>query len=256
MSRARLVLADDHPIVLEGLEQLFRLEPDFEVVARCRDGDETLTAVRAERPDLLILDIKMPRRDGLAVLRAIREEGLPTRVVLLTAALDDEQLVEAVRLGVRGLVLKETAPRLLISAMREVRAGGQWLEAGPVSRALRKLVAAEQGRRGAEKLLTAREIEIVRMAGRACATARSPSASTSPRGRSRSTSTTSTRSSRSAAAWSWPSTRGTAGWSEAPGAGGSGQGLTRHPSLQRPGPQPCPAGGKRGCGKAAQILRG
>ncbi len=162
---ARLVLADDHPIVLDGLEQLFRLEPDFEIVARCRDGDETLRVVREQRPDLLILDIKMPGKDGLAVLRAIRAEGLPTKVVLLTAALDDDQLVEAVRLGVQGVVLKETAPRLLATALREVQAGGQWLEAGPVSRALRKLVQRDEGTREAERVLTPRELEIVRMAG-------------------------------------------------------------------------------------------
>lgn len=162
--RARLVLADDHPIVLDGLEQLFRLEPELEVVARCRDGAETLRVVRSERPDLLLLDVKMPGRDGLAVLRAIRDERLPTRVVLLTAALDDEQLVEAVRLGVRGIVLKESAPRLLIKALHEVRAGGQWLEPAAVSRALQKLGEREQGLREAEKALTPRELEIVRMA--------------------------------------------------------------------------------------------
>ncbi|MES1244420.1 MAG: response regulator transcription factor [Acidobacteriota bacterium] len=163
---ARVVLADDHPIVLDGLEQLFRFEPDFEVVARCRDGDETLRVVRRERPDLLILDIKMPGPDGLAILRTIRDEKIPTRVVLLTAALNDDQLVEAVRLGVQGVVLKETAPRLLATALREVHAGRQWLESGPVSRALRKLVQRDEGTREAEKVLTPRELEIVRMAGK------------------------------------------------------------------------------------------
>ncbi len=163
---ARVVIADDHPIVLDGLEQLFRFEPELEVVARCRDGDETLRVVRQEKPDLLILDIKMPGPDGLAILRAIRDERIPTRVVLLTAALNDDQLVEAVSLGAQGVVLKETAPRLLVTALHEVRAGRQWLESGPVSRALRKLVQREEGTREAEKVLTPRELEIVRMAGK------------------------------------------------------------------------------------------
>lgn len=161
----RLVLADDHPLVLDGLEQLFRLEPDFEVVARCRDGHETLHALRLHRPDLLILDIKMPGLDGLSVLRAVSDEGLPTQTVLLTAALDDDQLVEAVRLGVRGVVLKESAPRVIITAVREVRAGGSWLEGRSVSRALQKLVEREAAARGAVRSLTPRELEIVRMAG-------------------------------------------------------------------------------------------
>jgi DNA-binding NarL/FixJ family response regulator len=160
----RLVLADDHPLVLDGLEQLFRLERDFEVVARCRDGNETLKALREQRPDLLILDIKMPGRDGLSVLRAIREEGLSTETVLLTAALDDDQLVEAVRLGVRGVVLKESAPRMIIHAIREVRAGGSFLEGRAVTSALQKLVRREVTVREAQRLLTPRELEIARMA--------------------------------------------------------------------------------------------
>ncbi|MGH9361775.1 MAG: response regulator [Thermoanaerobaculia bacterium] len=161
----RLVLADDHPLVLDGLEQLFRLERDFEVVARCRDGHEALRAIRQHRPDVLVLDIKMPGLDGLSVLRAIRDERLPTETVLLTAALDDDQLVEAVRLGVRGVVLKESAPRVIINALREVRSGGSWLEGRAVSRALQKLVGREATVREAERLLTPRELEIVRMVG-------------------------------------------------------------------------------------------
>lgn len=160
----RLVLADDHPLVLDGLEQLFRLERDIEVVARCRDGHEALRAVRQHRPDLLILDIKMPGRDGLSVLQAIREEGLPTETILLTAALDDDQLVEAVRLGVRGVVLKESAPRMIINAIREVRAGGSYMEGRAVSRALQKLVRREDAVREAERQLTPRELEIVKLA--------------------------------------------------------------------------------------------
>src|SRR5215218_198733 len=110
----RLILADDHPIVLDGLVQLFRVEPDFEIVARCRDGEEALREVRVHRPDVLVLDVRMPRLDGLEVLRMVRQEELATRVVLLTAAVEEEQLVEALRLGVGGVVLKEMAPHLLL----------------------------------------------------------------------------------------------------------------------------------------------
>ena len=162
----RLILADDHPIVLDGLEQLFRVEPDFQIVARCRDGDETLREVRACRPDVLVLDIRMPRRDGLEVLRTVRLEELPTRVVLLTAAVEEEQLVEALRLGVGGVVLKEMAPHLLIEAVREVHAGGSWLDKGSVSRIVAKLLHKDEERKEAAQLLTPRELEIVRMVAR------------------------------------------------------------------------------------------
>lgn len=160
----RLVLADDHPLVLDGLETLFRLEPDFKVVARCTDGDETLCAVRNYRPDVLILDIRLPRKDGLAVLREIQREKLPTRVVLLTISLSEDEILEVIRLGVRGVVLKEMAPRLLVQCVRKVHAGEQWLEMRSVAQALTTLLRREAGARQIADTLTAREIEIVRMA--------------------------------------------------------------------------------------------
>ena len=162
----RLILADDHPIVLEGLAQLFRVEPEFHVEARCRDGEEALCEVRARRPDVLVLDVRMPRRDGLEVLRAIRLEGLTTRVVLLTAALEEEELVEALRLGVGGVVLKEMAPQLLLEAVKEVHSGGSWLDKGSVSRVLSKLLEREEVAKEVAQVLTPREIEIVRMVAR------------------------------------------------------------------------------------------
>jgi DNA-binding NarL/FixJ family response regulator len=162
----RLILADDHPIILDGLQQLFRLEPDFEVVACCRDGEETLKALRLHAPDILVLDVRMPRGDGLAVLRTLGEEKLATRVVLLTAALEEDQLVEALELGVGGVVLKEMAPRLLVEAVREVHGGGRWLDQGSTHRALDKLLQRDANNREAARLLTPRELEIVRMVAR------------------------------------------------------------------------------------------
>lgn len=159
----RLLLADDHPIVLDGLEQLFRLEADFEVVARCRDGEETLRALEVHRPDVVVLDIRMPRGDGLDVLRAIEAGGLLTRVVLLTAALGEDQLVEALRRGVGGVVLKEMAPQLLVEAIREVHAGRRWLDKGSMDRALGRLLQREESSQEAAEILTPRELEIVRM---------------------------------------------------------------------------------------------
>lgn len=162
----RLLLADDHPIVLDGLEQLFRLEQDIEIVARCRDGEETLRALQVYRPDVVVLDIRMPRCDGLEVLRGIEAGGLLTRAVLLTAALEEDQLVEALRLGVGGVVLKEMAPQLLVEAVREVHAGHRWLDKGSVDRALGRLLQKEKSFREAAETLTTRELEIARMVAR------------------------------------------------------------------------------------------
>jgi DNA-binding NarL/FixJ family response regulator len=157
-----LVTADDHPLLLDAMENLFRLEKDIKVVARCLDGDEAVKAVRRYKPDILVLDIRMPRKDGLGVLRDMRKEKLPTGVVVLTAALDDEEVAEAVRLGARGLVLKELAPKLLVQCVRKVHAGELWLEKHSVSSALEKLLKREAGRNEVVQLLTPREIEIVK----------------------------------------------------------------------------------------------
>ena len=159
----RLVLADDHPLILDAVEQLFGMEEDVQVLARCMNGEDTLRAVRQHRPDILILDIRMPGNDDLSVLRDIRREKLPTRVVLLTAALDEEEVLAAIRLGVRGVVLKEMAPRLLVQCVRKVHDGGQWLERRSMGRALDRLLRREAGAREAAGLLTARELEIMYM---------------------------------------------------------------------------------------------
>jgi DNA-binding NarL/FixJ family response regulator len=161
----RLILADDHPLILQGLDNLARSE-GFEVLARCKDGEETLAAVRAHRPDVLILDLCMPRKDGFEVLRELRKEPLRTRVVLLVAELGDEQLMEATRLGVKGVVLKEMAPRLLAQCIRKVHAGETWLERRAAARAFETLLQRDTGAREIMHIMTSREIEIVRLAAK------------------------------------------------------------------------------------------
>jgi DNA-binding NarL/FixJ family response regulator len=157
----RLVLADDHPILLDGLTSLFGPPGDFVVAALVRDGEETLRALREHAPDVLVLDLRMPRLDGLGVLRAMREEGLATRVVVLTAEAEDDDIVEALRLGVRGVVLKEMAPEMLLRAVRRVHEGGTWLERVSAGRALERLSRREEAR-GEAPALTARELEVAR----------------------------------------------------------------------------------------------
>jgi DNA-binding NarL/FixJ family response regulator len=159
----KVVLADYHPLILDGLEQLFSAEQDIKVVARCLDGEATLAAVRKHRPDIVVLDLRMPGLDGLAVLRQIRLEKLPVRVVVLTAALEEDDVVEAIRLGVPGVVLKEMAPHFLVQCVRKVHAGEQWLEKRSVGLALETLLRREAASREVAKIVTPRELEIVRM---------------------------------------------------------------------------------------------
>jgi Response regulator containing a CheY-like receiver domain and an HTH DNA-binding domain len=159
----RLVFADDHPIVLDGLADLFRSQKDCQVVARCTSGTETLDAVRTHQPDLLILDVRMPGMSGIDVLRQMRKEKLDTKVVLLTANLDEEEVLEAVRLGVKGVVLKEMAPRLLIQCVRKVHEGGQWIEKTSIAKALDRMLRREAAITEVSMILSPRESEIVRL---------------------------------------------------------------------------------------------
>ncbi|MGN6183668.1 MAG: response regulator [Thermoanaerobaculia bacterium] len=159
----RLVVADDHPFILDGLDQLFRGEEDCEIVARCTNGRDALAAVERYRPDVLILDVRMPQMDGIELLRKMHERQLATKVVLLTASLDDARLLEAFRLGASGLVLKESAPRLLVQSVRQVANGEQSWNGKAIAGALRLVLQREQAVAAASSTLTPREIEVTRM---------------------------------------------------------------------------------------------
>jgi two-component system, NarL family, nitrate/nitrite response regulator NarL len=158
-----VVLADDHPIVLDALQSLFSLQPDLQVVARCLNGGETLRAVAERRPDILVLDLRMPNGDGLSVLREMARLESATRVVVLTAAVSDDDVLEAIRLGIRGLVLKESAPKALVECVRRVHAGGQYIEPRFLTRALDAAQRRDAGHRELTGLLTPRELQVLRM---------------------------------------------------------------------------------------------
>jgi DNA-binding NarL/FixJ family response regulator len=159
----RVILVDDHPLVLNGLYHLLQEYPEFEVLDRCLSGGEALAAIRRHHPDILVLDLLMPGMDGLEVVRSLQNEEPHPNVVLLTAALNEDQLIEALKLGVRGFVLKEMATKLLVECLRRVNAGGQWLEKDSAGRAMAKLVRQEAKSREIANILTPREIEVVGM---------------------------------------------------------------------------------------------
>jgi DNA-binding NarL/FixJ family response regulator len=164
MKRIRIVLADDHPIVLDGLEQLFGTEADIEVVARATSAEAALRALEEFKPDVLVLDLAMPGHDGLWVMQQAADRGLQARIVMLTAHIDETQVLEAVRLEVAGLVLKEMAPRLLVECVRKVHAGEKVLERHLIARALDRKSSRDRELNRLTTLLTARELEIVRLA--------------------------------------------------------------------------------------------
>lgn len=124
----RVVLADDHPVVLAGLRDLLDSSGEFTVVESCRDGLAALRATRANRPDVLIVDLRMPVLDGLEVVRTLQDDEARPRIVLLTAVLDESDVSRARRLGVDAVVLKEAALEQLVECVRTVHAGQPWGE--------------------------------------------------------------------------------------------------------------------------------
>lgn len=159
----RVLLADDHPIVLGGLEQLLSHEPDIAVVACCTNGDDALAAVARLHPHVVIADLAMPRRSGMDVLRELHAMRSPVRTILLTARIEHEQVVEALNLGVAGIVLKETAPLQILDCTRRVAAGGQWIDQAIGGHTLNRLLRRQSGAAKVAAILTARETEVVRM---------------------------------------------------------------------------------------------
>jgi DNA-binding NarL/FixJ family response regulator len=157
----RLVLIDDHPLVLNGLAQLLGSDPDFEVVAMCGTAAEGLRAVAAHNPDVLLLDLALPDESGLSVLRRL-DPTRPPAVVVLTASQDEGELLDAARLGARGIVLKAMAPRGLEQCVRAVHHGGQQLVVDD-DRLAQRLAERRAVEAELENLLTVREIEILRL---------------------------------------------------------------------------------------------
>jgi DNA-binding NarL/FixJ family response regulator len=167
----RLVVVDDHAVVLKGLEALLSLEPDMVVVTTCESGERALDAVRQHRPHIVLLDLLMPGLDGLAVLRILRSEPNPPRVIMLTASIEDHEVVEAIQLGVEGIFLKEMPPTLLFECIRKVHAGEQWIERQATTRAVGHLLRRQATEHEIAQILTSREVEIVRLAAQGLRTA-------------------------------------------------------------------------------------
>ena len=159
-----LVLADRYPIVLRGLEETFRKEPGLRVLASCTDGEQVVPAIRRHRPDILMLDPQLCRQNGLRVLvHQIEVERLSTRVVLLAGSLDERETIEATRLGVKGFLLKDMSPHLMLQCIRKVHGGGTWLERRSTERAFATMLAREASVRDVARLLTRRELDIFYM---------------------------------------------------------------------------------------------
>src|SRR6202522_4232411 len=137
----RILIADDHPIVRDGLKKLLSLEEDFQIVGEAADGCEVLDKVQDLDPDVLLLDLRMPNLDGLSALQALQQTNKRTRVIVLTASEDKNEFVQAMKLGCSGIVLKQTAPELIVKSIRKVNGGEIWLDSHTTAAVMRQFAS-------------------------------------------------------------------------------------------------------------------
>ncbi|MFY9530365.1 MAG: response regulator transcription factor, partial [Candidatus Acidiferrales bacterium] len=160
----RILVADDHAIFREGLRKLVGGSDDVQIVGEASNGNECIKMIVELKPDILLLDLLMPEKDGLGVLGEINFESVSTRVIVLTASDDDRDVIRAMRLGARGVVLKQSASDLLLKSIRKVHEGEVWLDnriTADVIEAFKRSAGA--GQRHEKPVLSDREMEIVQL---------------------------------------------------------------------------------------------
>ena len=153
----RVLIVDDHPVVRAGLAGMIATDPGLEVVGEAEDGDEALRLLPTARPDVVLMDLRMPRLDGVETTRRIRAGAVPPRVLVLTTYDSDAQILAAIEAGAAGYLLKDAPREDLFAAIRSVAGGGAPLSPGVAARLLDRM------RSGAAEPLTRREIDVVRL---------------------------------------------------------------------------------------------
>ena len=156
-----ILVADDHAIFRDGLRKLLDSDGGLTIVGDARNGVECISLLNKLKPDILLLDLRMPDKDGFAVLEEINFANLSTRVIVLTAAKDDRDVIRAMRLGARGVVLKQSATDFLIKSIRQVYAGEISLDNHMIAGVMKAFSRASDAPEDAKPLISNREREIV-----------------------------------------------------------------------------------------------
>lgn len=168
----RVALIEDQTLVRQGIRSLLGLADDIEIAGEARDGNQGLQLIARQQPDVVLLDLRMPERDGLSVLAELRSRGEPVPVLVLTTFDDDELVLQALRTGARGFLLKDVTLEQLVGAIRTLAAGGSLVQPALTDRLLRAVTAPPERRPGepdgfgelpAPQPLTERELEILRL---------------------------------------------------------------------------------------------
>jgi two-component system response regulator DegU len=170
----KLLIADDHALLRQGIKNVLSLEPDFDVIGEAADGDETIKQVAALGPDILLLDVNMPRMNGLEVTKKLKTANLAVKVIILTMHDDESYVLEVIKSGAVGYLLKDIEPGMLVKAIRTVHGGQSFIYPTLAQRLFGELSRQEERRhempamldRRKEERLTYREVEVLQLIGR------------------------------------------------------------------------------------------
>ena len=158
----RILIADDHTLVRAGLRALIGTEPGMEVVGEAADGVEAVLRARSLRPDIILLDLVMPRKGGIEAIHEIKEENPDVRILVLTSFTDDDKVFPAIKAGALGYLLKDSTPQALLQAIHDVHRGESSLDPTIARKLIRELNQPPALPR-TEEPLTAREVEVLRL---------------------------------------------------------------------------------------------
>jgi NarL family two-component system response regulator LiaR len=166
LAKIRVLIADDHAVVRQGLRTFLELQDEIDVVADCSDGEQAVATALGERPDVVLMDLVMPGLDGIEATRRILSELPATRVIALTSFLDDDKVLPAVRAGAAGYLLKDVEPQELVRAIHTVYDGEALLHPAVTGAVMRELAADARGAEDANLGLTGREREVLELVAR------------------------------------------------------------------------------------------
>lgn len=165
MQKIKVLIADDHSMVRQGLKQIVELEDDIEVIGQAANGEEAVELAMKLEPDVVLLDINMPNMNGIQALTHLKEKECPAKVIVLTIHAEREYLVKTVQLGAAGYVLKDADSDVLIKAIRSVNSGQSYIQPNMTTELIKEFnrVTTDEEKNKEERLLTKREIEVLEL---------------------------------------------------------------------------------------------
>ncbi|WP_094603837.1 Transcriptional regulatory protein DegU [Sporomusa silvacetica DSM 10669] len=169
----KIVIADDHALLRQGIKNVLSLEPDLNVIGEAADGEEAISKIESLKPDILLLDVNMPHMNGLEVTKRLKADNTPVKVIILTIHDDQSYVLEVIKSGADGYLLKDIEPGMLVKAIRLVYAGQSFIYPtlakrlfGELSRQDERRAAPPEHCSRKEERLTYREVEVLKLIGR------------------------------------------------------------------------------------------